>query len=103
MVAVQAIDEIADPRKVIQRIFGDEGLDGERLPSAVTRHFSDLFLSASDPLALHQVANIRQPLPRHADRVRVAPATRCVSSSRVVHAWHPCALPRHDPGHLASK
>lgn len=60
MVAVQAIDEIADPRKVIQRIYDDDDdrVDGQRiqhLPSAVARHFSDLFLSASDPHALDQV------------------------------------------------
>lgn len=60
MVAVQAIDEIADPGKVIQRIYNDDDgrVDGQRihrLPSAVTRHFSDIFLSASDPRALDQV------------------------------------------------
>ncbi|KAI9569514.1 putative alanine racemase-domain-containing protein [Boletus coccyginus] len=64
MVAVQAIDEIANPRKVIQRIYddGDDGrLDAQRvhrLPSAVTRHFSDLFLSASDPHALDQLLSL---------------------------------------------
>lgn len=62
MVAVRAIDEIANPRKVIQRIYDDDDarLDAQRvhrLPPAVTRHFSDLFLSASDPHALDQVAN----------------------------------------------
>lgn len=65
MVAVRAIDEITDPRKVIQRIYDDDDdrVDGERthrLPPAVTRHFSDLFLDASDPHALDQV-DISQP------------------------------------------
>lgn len=94
MVAVQAIDEIADPRKVIQRIYADERPGG--LPSAVTKHFSDLFL---DP----DQVNISQPLPLHANRARVAPVTRCIPSPGIVHAWNPCALPRHDPGHLASE
>lgn len=67
MIAVRAIDEIADPRKVIQRIYDDDDddrVDGQRihrLPSAVTRHFSNLFLSASDPYSLDQV-EISQPL-----------------------------------------
>lgn len=61
MVAVQAIDEIADPRHVIQRTYdGDDGDDKiRRLPSAVTKHFADLFLGASD----HQVTQISHLLP----------------------------------------
>jgi hypothetical protein len=57
MVAVHAIDEIADPRKVVQRIYdgGDRDDRIHHLPSAVTKHFADLFLSAS---ALHQVTEI---------------------------------------------
>ncbi|KAF8436900.1 putative alanine racemase-domain-containing protein [Boletus edulis BED1] len=63
MVAVHAISEIADPRKVIQRIYDDDDdrLDGQcihRLPSAVTKHFSDLFLRADDPRALDQLPSL---------------------------------------------
>ncbi|KAG9318342.1 putative alanine racemase-domain-containing protein [Chiua virens] len=58
MVAVQAIDEITDPRKVIQRIYGGGDHDIHRLPSAVTKHFSELFLSASDPHALYQLPSL---------------------------------------------
>jgi hypothetical protein len=101
MVAVQAIDEIANPRKVIQRIYADERLDG--LPSAVTKHFSDLFLGASDPYALDQVNGISQPLFGFMLIVRVAPVIRCISSPGILHTWHGGALPRHDPGHLVSK
>lgn len=62
MVAVQAIDEIADPTKVIQRIYDDDGDDDDkcihRLPSVVAKHFSDLFLAASDTRALDQVNDV---------------------------------------------
>lgn len=103
MVAVRAIDEIADPTNVIQRIHDDDGDDPRRLPGAVTRHFAALFLSPDDPDALLQVE-----LPRHSSRqlivrTRTAPASRCIPSSGIVHAWHPRALLRHDPGHLTSE
>ncbi|KAN0075287.1 putative alanine racemase domain containing protein [Tylopilus felleus] len=54
MVAVQAIDEITDPTKVIQRLYDDDGLI-HSLPSAVTKHFAHLFLGANDPHALYQL------------------------------------------------
>ena len=54
MVAVCAIDEITDPRKVIQRIY-DDGHDAHRLAAAVSSHFTGLFFSPSDPHALDQV------------------------------------------------
>lgn len=60
MVAVQAIDEITDPTKVIQRLYDDDGLI-HSLPSAVTKHFAHLFLGANDPHALYQVTDISQP------------------------------------------
>jgi hypothetical protein len=61
MVAVLAIEEISNPRKVIQHIYDTR--DGDNLvgfPSAVAKHFSDIFF---DPNDLHAVNQVRSRIP----------------------------------------
>ncbi|KAF9239601.1 putative alanine racemase-domain-containing protein [Melanogaster broomeanus] len=59
MVAVQVIEEISNPRKVIQHIYDcrdRDKLDG--FPSAVAKHFFDVFFNPSDPHAVNQLPSL---------------------------------------------
>ncbi|KAF8837022.1 hypothetical protein BDN67DRAFT_973512 [Paxillus ammoniavirescens] len=59
MVAVLAIDEISNPIKVIQHIYDTR--DGDNLvgfPSAVAKHFSDIFFDPNDLHAVNQLPSL---------------------------------------------